>query len=361
MKKIIKVNLQEFMSNTKKKLYIIGIVLCILLSISLLYFFMIKTENHKNYVFTTKWNYPEKGTFLSSIAVDYKGNIYVAATDCIQKFDSNGKFIMKCGNDGDVNCNLNKIVKIAINQGENIYVINEAGKEIKKFNSNGKFITKWKSTEKNTTFTSITVHPFIYIFTTSSDASLNIFLSGGTCIKKCNIYNPREQTLSFTPEVNFWIEDIVIDRWGYSYIVHESSYLYDATYVSPKPGQNLPSMIPLNPKFIYESYIRKYSPLGVLFTSFDLEDAPWKNDWYNGFNSKIDMTVDSYGFIFIAYPAKNCILKIDPSGKLITRWGSKGSGDGQFNNPTGVAVDKEGNVYVMDTGNYRIQKFKPVY
>ncbi|MFM7582606.1 MAG: hypothetical protein ACKO9F_07790, partial [Caldilinea sp.] len=39
------------------------------------------------------------------------------------------------------------------------------------------------------------------------------------------------------------------------------------------------------------------------------------------------------------------------------QWGSQGSGNGQFRNPTGVAVDSSGNVYVADFNNHRIQKF----
>jgi DNA-binding beta-propeller fold protein YncE len=38
-------------------------------------------------------------------------------------------------------------------------------------------------------------------------------------------------------------------------------------------------------------------------------------------------------------------------------WGSFGTGDGQFDQPRGIAVDSDGNVYVADRGNHRIQKF----
>ena len=38
-------------------------------------------------------------------------------------------------------------------------------------------------------------------------------------------------------------------------------------------------------------------------------------------------------------------------------WGARGTGDGQFEYPSGVAVDAAGNVHVANTGNDRVQKF----
>ena len=55
----------------------------------------------------------------------------------------------------------------------------------------------------------------------------------------------------------------------------------------------------------------------------------------------------------------NRIQKFDSNGKFITKWGTIGSGDGQFEEPTGIALDSSGNAYVVDRGNSRIQVFAP--
>jgi len=42
-------------------------------------------------------------------------------------------------------------------------------------------------------------------------------------------------------------------------------------------------------------------------------------------------------------------------GEFLLKFGSNGEGNGQFNAPTGVAVDANGNIIVADWGNSRIQ------
>ena len=43
--------------------------------------------------------------------------------------------------------------------------------------------------------------------------------------------------------------------------------------------------------------------------------------------------------------------------EFVLEWGSNGNGVGQFGGSHGVEVDADGNVYIADTGNNRIQKF----
>lgn len=51
------------------------------------------------------------------------------------------------------------------------------------------------------------------------------------------------------------------------------------------------------------------------------------------------------------------IAIFDLDGNLIQRWGQRGDEEGNFDFPNGIAVDNEGNVYVSDGNNMRLQAF----
>ncbi len=53
------------------------------------------------------------------------------------------------------------------------------------------------------------------------------------------------------------------------------------------------------------------------------------------------------------------VHKFAPDGRLLLSWGEPGSGPGQFHLPHGIAVDREGTVYVADRENSRVQLFAP--
>jgi tripartite motif-containing protein 71 len=81
------------------------------------------------------------------------------------------------------------------------------------------------------------------------------------------------------------------------------------------------------------------------------------------FREPFDVDMDSNGNRYVADTFNHRIQKFDSSGVFVTKWGANngdgtsGSGDGEFVHPAGVAVGKSGNVYVADMGNNRIQKF----
>jgi pimeloyl-ACP methyl ester carboxylesterase len=74
------------------------------------------------------------------------------------------------------------------------------------------------------------------------------------------------------------------------------------------------------------------------------------------FNFARGITTDAEGNVYVADSGNNRIQKFTSTGVLLAVWGSSGSGPGQFNYPAAVAVDSNA-VYVADENNHRIQKF----
>ena len=54
-------------------------------------------------------------------------------------------------------------------------------------------------------------------------------------------------------------------------------------------------------------------------------------------------------------------MKFNGEGGFVTKRSTAGSGPGQFLGPNDVAMDGDGNVYVMDTDNNRVRVFGPTY
>ena len=55
--------------------------------------------------------------------------------------------------------------------------------------------------------------------------------------------------------------------------------------------------------------------------------------------------------------SKHCVYIFDEKDQLVRKFGSKGSDNGQFTGPCGVAFDSHNHLYVVEYGNHRVQKF----
>ncbi len=76
------------------------------------------------------------------------------------------------------------------------------------------------------------------------------------------------------------------------------------------------------------------------------------------FSSPTGIALDKDGHIYVADTDNHSIQKFEKDGKFVSRWGGEvGSEEGLFYYPRGLATDVDGNVYVADSGNNRIQKF----
>lgn len=72
-----------------------------------------------------------------------------------------------------------------------------------------------------------------------------------------------------------------------------------------------------------------------------------------------DIAFDSQGNIYILDSGNHRIQKFDSDGKYIASLGNRGQGPGEFQYPLSLEIDSEGFMHISDAGNQRIQVLKP--
>ncbi len=116
--------------------------------------------------------------------------------------------------------------------------------------------------------------------------------------------------------------------------------------------------------------IRKITPAGVVSTVAGIAGQIGSSDGVGSsasFNFPHGLAVDGAGNIFVADTINSTIRRIAPDGTVSTLAGAAGqtgSTDGtgnsaRFANPFALTVDPDGNVFVLDTGNFSVRKITP--
>jgi len=113
--------------------------------------------------------------------------------------------------------------------------------------------------------------------------------------------------------------------------------------------------------------IRMISPNGLVTTIAGSEEGFADGSGEDArFHTPSGLAIDRGGNIFVADTGNNAIRRITPQGTVSTLAGNGKAGhrdgpgrEAQFNGPLGVAVDHAGNVYVADTYNDRIRMISP--
>jgi DNA-binding beta-propeller fold protein YncE len=103
----------------------------------------------------------------------------------------------------------------------------------------------------------------------------------------------------------------------------------------------------------------KFSPGGKVLLTLGKAGMPGDAPGY--FNRPSGVAIAKNGDIFVADghggDSNARVVKFSKAGKFITAWGKKGTAEGEFDTPHAIAVDSHEQVYVADRSNSRIQVF----
>lgn len=100
----------------------------------------------------------------------------------------------------------------------------------------------------------------------------------------------------------------------------------------------------------------KFSHEGKLLMKLGKAKVPGRDSLH--FNRPTDVAVAEDGSFYVSDGYRNSrVIKFSKTGKYLFEWGKKGDQPGEFNIPHAIDRDDQGNIYVADRENSRIQEF----
>jgi DNA-binding beta-propeller fold protein YncE len=215
------------------------------------------------------------------------------------------------------------VVQIALDHSCNLFVLDTAGNQVVKYNTDGQQVAAFKlgAREPGT-------DPPAGV-ATAPDGTLYVADPGLHSVHKLS---PSGQ------ELGTWKSCDCVDQPGW--MVAPVSVAVDGT------GNNV---------YVLDQSadtISRYSPDGKVQKVFGSQGTrPGQ------FDVPKAITLDRQGNIYVADWGNHRIQKFSPEGAPLGQFGVDGNGAGQIHLPSGIAVDRDGNMYVSDSDNWRMIKF----
>lgn len=294
--------------------------------------------------------------FPTVTAVDAQDNVYVAVlgpcglSNTIVKLSPQGvvlgRFALSFGSGaGQVKI----ITGLAADASGNMYLADYLNNRVQKLSPEGEPLASWSGGPRNAGFShpqglALDAQGNVYVVDSQGTRVLKLSPSGdpvasygvGSSAQFEGLNSPEDdpESLARVPHlIGFLLNGVAVDGAGNIYVA---------------TGFEL----------------RKLSPSGVPLATWRTP-SPQSGERIGA----TQVAVDSQGNIYltgqsiltgtggIEVEGFNSVQKLSPSGALAAQWGRSGVGAGQLSEPLGIAADGQGDLFVADADNNRVQKF----
>ena len=249
-----------------------------------------------------------------------KNGMWAAADQsnhCVYIFDGGDQLVRKIGSLGSGNGQFSCPAGVAFDSDDHLYVVDHNNHRVQKFTIDGKYLLQFgdKGSEngKLKNPRGLAVHNHKVYVADCNNKRISVFQTDGKfhhTIGSGQLGNPFDVTVNGNNQL------LVAD------------YAHHCIYTFTLDGD----------------YVGKFGTHG---TGRGQLNGPYG----------VAVDFDFYGFILVADTNNHCVSIFDKNGNFVHCFGSRGSAVGQFQHPYGIAVSANGNVYVSDRDNKKIQVF----
>jgi YD repeat-containing protein len=272
----------------------------------------------------------------TGIAIDASGHVWVAnhGDDHIDEFTETGQFIQQFGSAGTGNGQFEGPQQMAFSQGI-LYVVDQGNKRVQEFSTTAEskavYVGQFGSAGSEP---GEFKKPFGIV---ASPTTGDLFVSD----------EEGETVSQFSPTGKYFGR---VGWWGTGENEFQSptGLAFNGTgslYVADRYNNRLSIWREPEAGGAHMTYSTQFGTAGSGEGEFEYPAIP---------------AVDPHGNVWVADYGANKVDKYTSQGKFLASYGSEGSGNGQYNRPTSVAVNQATeDVYVGDCYNHRIQELGP--
>jgi YD repeat-containing protein len=286
----------------------------------------------------------------------------------VQEFNANGEFVTQIGVDTPGPEKFGRIAGIAVTAGGDLWVSDKKSNALDKYVARGEgFLQKVttagtaSATLKKPNGTAVDPTGNVWVADTENNC-VDEYSSTGTLITQVGIEGTAlgqfkaPRGVAADAEGHIWVADTGNGRL--QELSTTGAVIRGAASEGTGAGQlKKPAAVAVDSvgnvwvSDTENSRIEEFSPKGQYIRQYHMGPA--------GFNlSKPEgIAIDSKGTVWVVAASENNVQGFSPTGGSMASFGKEGTGNGLFKTPSGLAITGE-TAYVVDRGNNRVQSFK---